>query len=81
MATRCIESIVIDSPNTVFVIPSDANYMATKHGRCIFAHVNPHPEDKYFPIPVGSKEVCFPEYRKHGDRYIFYGQPVFISSD
>jgi hypothetical protein len=76
MATRCIESVVLNSTVNI-PIPTGANCMATKHGKCIFAHANPHFERGYFAVPENARIVSFPQYRRHGDRYIFYGQPVF----
>ena len=80
MATKCLESVSIESNNVTVLIPLGANYFATKRGRCILAHVNPHPEERYRPIPEGARGIQFPEFRRHGDRYIDYGQPIFYDN-
>jgi len=77
MATRCIESAVINSSEDIFTIPDEANCIATKHGRCIFAYATDLPE-KYTPRPEGAVRISLPGYRKHGDRFIDYGKYNFI---
>ncbi len=75
MSLEFIDSVLLNSKERIR-IPSEANCMAIKKRRCIFAKSEDSPRH-YHPIPNGAQSVHFPQYHEHSNRYVSYGPAVF----
>jgi hypothetical protein len=76
MALTCLASVVIEEGEKIKK-PRGTNCYRVKSGRCIFSKTNPSLEKNYKWWPKNAEYISYPNYRKHGERWINYGDPTF----